>query len=84
MKFPVPKFVFAAALVLFALSGIKGDRSSTRNVEGQKDYALLVSELQKDFHAAGNQLAQKRTDKSDKSEPSFAFPNIFDALRLIF
>ncbi len=81
MKAPVFKFAAISLLMLATLSGIKGDSSPF--CEGNAVLASEQNSANRIVLTPPDFVAQD-AEAEEKEKPAFRFPNVFDALRLIF
>lgn len=83
MRTFTPKLILAASLGLLLISGLQGDRPLSAETLGAPTLAGTDA-TQLRMMIDESQLTKKRSGKSEEAQPSFRFPNVFDALGLIF
>ncbi len=75
------KFILVAALGVLLLSGLQGDRSSV--VKAGEVNEFVGTDANNSVLMMDESKLSKQPEKAD-DQPSFRFPNVFDALGLIF
>jgi len=83
MKTPIGNFAVVAFALLLVFAGLQGDESAHPFVTDNA-IAQRIDENQGVVTERGKDVLRSNEPSEESTQQEFSFPNVFDALRLIF